>query len=149
MNVELLKEQIGAFKDFDAVELEEAMIFFDQVALAPGAELWTYGDGKKHAGFILNGKIVVRKQLNDSKQHVILGVYGPGSIIGELSLLSERPPTLSAKALEHTDLVIIENHRFMELLERKPRLGLSLIRQLYICTAKRLDKSYDRITSMF
>lgn len=149
MNVELLKEHIGAFKDFDAVELEEAMIFFDQVALAPGAELWTYGDGKKHAGFILNGKIVVRKQLNDSKQHVILGVYGPGSIIGELSLLSERPPTLSAKALEHTDLVIIENHRFMELLERKPRLGLSLIRQLYICTAKRLDKSYDRITSMF
>jgi len=149
MNAELLKENIGAFKDFDAVELEDVMIFFDQVSLAPGAELWTYGDGKKHAGFILNGKIVVRKQLNDSKQHVVLGVYGAGSIIGELSLLSERPPMLSAKALEHTELLIIENHRFMELLERRPQLGLSLIKHLYMCTAKRLDKSYDRITSMF
>ena len=149
MTAQLLKESIGAFKDFDHIELEEAMSFFDQVSLAPGSELWTYGDSKKYAGFILSGKIIVKKRISDSKQHVILGVYGAGAIIGELSLLSEKPPTISAKVLEPTDLIVIENHRFMELLERKPLFGLSLIKELYKCTAERLDKSYDRITSMF
>jgi CRP-like cAMP-binding protein len=62
---------------------------------------------------------------------------------------SDKPNSLSAQALIPTDLIVIEDHRFMELLTRKPQVGLGLLKQLYFCTAKRLDKSYERITSMF
>lgn len=149
MTTELLKDCLEGLRDIDALELEGALDFFDHVSLAAGEELWSIGDRKKYVGFILKGKIVVKKPLDDSKQHVVLGVYGAGSIVGELSLLSDAPNALSAKALEPTDLVVIEDHKFVELLTRKPQVGLSLLKQLYFCTAKRLDKSYERMTSLF
>jgi CRP-like cAMP-binding protein len=149
MSTKLLKDNIGVFNNFESNELEEAIDYFNLVSLAPGEELWANGDSRRFAGFILNGKIVVKKLLNDSKQHIILGVYGAGSIVGELTLLNDMPTSLSAKALEATNLIVIEKHKFMELLEQKPNLGLSLLKQLYVCTARRLDKSYERISSIF
>jgi len=149
MTSDILKQSFPCFRDLPPDELSGVMHFFDFVSLTPGDELWVNDDNKSYVGFILNGKIGVKKQLKDSKREVILGVYTAGSMVGELSLLSDKPSSVSAKAFEPTDMIVLHNCNFQEMLDVEPMIGLSLLKHLFWCTSKRLDQSYERIASIF
>ena len=80
---------------------------------------------------------------------MIVGVYTPGSVVGELCLLTDNPRSVTAEVIEPADLVILHSQKFEEMILQFPLVGLSLLKHIFIATSKRLTKSYERIASIF
>ena len=101
------------------------------------------------AAFILNGKLGIKKLTEFSNKHVIVGTYGPGSVVGELCLLTDNARAVSAEAITDVELLLLSNDNFEELITAYPTLGLKLLRGLFKMTSKRLSKSYERTAAIF
>jgi len=149
MPAERLKNLFSCFRDFDAAEMGSILEFCEQLSVPAGEVLWSEGFGENYAAFILKGRVGIRKQTDFDGRHVVVGIYTPGSVVGELCLLTDKPRSVSAAAMEPTELVVLHNHRFEALIEHHPLLGLRLLRHIFLSTSQRLTKSYERIASMF
>lgn len=80
---------------------------------------------------------------------MVVGTYGPGSVIGELCLLTCNPRAVSAICLEPSEVLILHSQKFEDLVTESPLLGLNLLRHMFMATSARLTKSYERIASIF
>ena len=149
MAAELLKSKFRCFNDFNSSEMDAIMEFCADVHFRANEILWTEGLEENYAAFILEGKIGIKKQTEFGGKPVVVGIYTAGSVVGELCLLTDRPRTVSAFALETTRVIALHNNRFEELIQKYPLIGLRLLRHIFLCTSQRLTKSYERITSMF
>lgn len=149
MSAELLKNTFRCFRDFDSSEMDSIMEFCEDVTVPAEEILWTEGSEENYAAFLLEGKIGIRKQTEFGGRPVVVGIYEAGSVVGELCLLTDRPRTVSAFALETTRMVVLHNNRFEEMIQTHPLIGLRLLRHIFLCTSQRLTKSYERIASMF
>jgi len=149
MPSDLLREKFVCFRDFNTSEMSSILPFCERVTFPEKSTLWSEGYGDNYAAFILDGKIAIKKQTEFSGKSVVVGIYAAGSVIGELCLLTDKPRAVSAEVIDAADIVILHNHKFEELIVEHPLLGLRLLRHIFLCTSKRLTKSYERFASMF
>lgn len=59
-----------------------------------------------------------------------LARLGPGEVIGELSVIDQRPRSATAYAVGPTTCLALASWDFVAVLEREPRLALNLLREL-------------------
>jgi CRP/FNR family transcriptional regulator, cyclic AMP receptor protein len=149
MLAELLKSKFKCFRDYEASEVDSFLAFCEHVAIPSSEVLWTEGSGDNYAAFILDGNIGIKKKTEFDGKDVVVGIYTAGSVVGELCLLTDRPRTVTALALEPTDMVVLHNHKFEEMIQNHPLIGLRLLRYIFLSTSQRLTKSYERIASIF
>jgi len=149
MPVASLRAQFPFFHALPATEVKEFLSFCQRTRVDAGTTLWNEGDADNFAAFILAGKLGIKKQTEFDGKHVIVGLYTPGSVVGELCLLTNYPRAVSAEVIEAADLLLLHSQKFEEMLQRHPLLGLKLLRHIFLTTAKRLTKSYERIASVF
>lgn len=149
MSIETIREQFQFFQALTPQDCENFLQFCDRTEVKAGESLWTEGDTDNFAAFILNGKLGIKKQTEFGGRHVIVGVYTPGSVVGELCLLTNNPRSVTAEVIEPSEVLLLHSQNFEAMLQQFPMLGLSLLRHIFIATSKRLTKSYERIASMF
>ena len=149
MLAELLKSKFNCFRDYEASEIVSLLEFCEHVSIPSSEVLWTEGSEDNYAAFILQGNIGIKKQTEFGGKAVVVGIYTGGSVVGELCLLTDRPRTVSAIALEPTEMVILHNHKFEEMIQNHPLIGLRLLKYIFLSTTQRLTKSYERIASIF
>jgi diguanylate cyclase (GGDEF)-like protein len=77
----------------------------------------------------------------DAQTEVVLGELGPGEIVGELGILTDRPRSATVVALEPTYCLALRRAHFLQALARSPALSLGLARLL----ARRLYDSDRRL----
>jgi len=75
---------------------------------------------------ILEGRVKVEKTLNNGKK-IRLAVNGPGSVIGEMSVLDGALRAASAQALETTRCLALSAWSFKSLMEMHPELALGVL----------------------
>ncbi len=149
MPVESIREQFQFFQTLSPQDCENFLQFCERSQVEAGKNLWEEGDTDNFAAFILNGKLGIKKQTEFGGRHVIVGVYTPGSVVGELCLLTQNPRSVTAEVIEPSEMLLLHSQNFEEMLQHFPMLGLALLRHIFIATSKRLTKSYERIASMF
>lgn len=149
MPVETIREKFQFFQSLSPQECENFLNFCERTQVEAGKILWEEGDTNNFAAFILNGKLGIKKKTEFNGRHVIVGVYTPGSVVGELCLLTSNPRSVTAEVIEPSEVLLLHSQNFEDMLQQFPMLGLSLLRHIFIATSKRLTKSYERIASMF
>lgn len=149
MPAEALCRNFECFQGFEPPELDNILKFCEQVTVPAGETLWTEGYGENYAAFILDGKLGIKKETEFSGKNIVIGVYTAGSVVGELCLLTDKPRTVTAEVIEPVDMVILHSHKFEEMIEQHPLVGLRLLKHIFLSTSKRLTKSYERIASIF
>ncbi len=149
MPAELLRSRFECFQDFQMPELMDILSFCERVSVPAGEVLWTEGYSENYAAFILDGKLGIKKETEFSGKNVVIGVYTAGAVVGELCLLTDKPRSVSAEVIEPVDMVVLHSHKFEELIEQHPKVGLRLLKHIFLSTSKRLSKSYERIASIF
>lgn len=97
-------------------EFKKNAVIFDEKA--PGDRLYIVVEGRVKI-FASSG---IRKKT--------LAYLEPGEFFGEMALLDMEPRSASSVALEHSELLVIKKKDFQKLMERHPRLSLSVIRTL-------------------
>jgi len=75
-----------------------------------------------------------------------LGTVAPGEIVGEMALLDDQPRSADVVAMEDSEVVEILRSDLIRLVERRPRLGSVVMRNLAVNLAEKLRKVDARYT---
>jgi CRP-like cAMP-binding protein len=122
----------------------------DQEALRAAATVRRYDRGVAlfHAGddagvvlVLVSGRVKVTSVSSDGKE-VVLGVRGPGDLVGELSAVDGAPRSATAVALEPVEALGVPGARFTALLGQRPGVALALLR---LVTARLREADVQRL----
>ena len=92
---------------------------------------------------------------DEEGNEIVLFLEGPGSYLGEISLLDDEPRTASAITLEKTEVLAISKAGFLACLERNPEVALLIVRAMtdrlrratHTIRSLALDNVYQRLAS--
>lgn len=144
------KDQLALFRFLEHDELAEIACGFDLIRAEAKEVLWREGQPCEFLGFIARGRIEIKKDTEFAgKGGVVLGVYGEGTVIGELCVLDDSPREVTAVALDDVEIVALRRERFDTLLETQPQLAVKLLRGMLLACSRRLRKSLDRLVAVF
>ncbi|TRO83107.1 Crp/Fnr family transcriptional regulator [Desulfuromonas acetexigens] len=149
MPVAGLRNRFPFFQSLQTDEVEQFLSYCRRLRAEAGTNLWQEGDADNFAAFILDGKLGIKKRTEFGGSQVIVGLYAPGSVVGELCLLTSNPRSVTAEVIETADLLLLHSQNFEEMLGNHSQLGIALLRHIFVTTARRLTKSYERIASVF
>lgn len=97
---------------------------------------------------IARGQVGIRQDNAHSSDDFIL-TLSKGNFFGELSLIdSDSLRSATAIAMEQTTLVGLFKPDLMEIIERKPGMGIKILLQLSQVLGQRLVETTDRITEL-
>ncbi len=144
-----LKNELTSFRFLEEADLENLAPFFECRQARAADVLWKEGDACDYVVFIIHGRVDIKKETEFEGKQVIVGVYGKGSIVGELCMLDGTPRSVTAVALEDSDLLILSRKNFEALLAENPVLGVKLLKGMLLAVSTRLRKSFDRLASIF
>lgn len=144
-----MKKEFLFFNSLPEDSLLDFLSFCENRQVPAGETLWCEGDGDNYAAFIVSGQLGIKKKTGFEDKYMIVGTFSKGSVVGELCLLSDDLRSVTVEVIETADLVILTSKNFERLLTKHPMLGLKLLKNIFIITTKRLNRSYARIASLF
>lgn len=127
-------------------ELEAAVLFgiADQQPVRQGATLFAEGDAGDALYVVLDGSMEVLKRDAAGVQQT-LARLSKGSVVGEMSLISQVPRTASVLAVTDVRLLRIPADRFVRLLHEDNVSALKVVNNLAQVLSRRLAAMNDRL----
>jgi CRP/FNR family transcriptional regulator, cyclic AMP receptor protein len=115
---------VPLFNSCSTKELQTIAKATDELTVPAGHVLIDQGQMGREAFIIVDGSATVKR--NGKK----VATLGPGSVVGELSLLDHGPRTASVTADADTTVLVIEQRHFLGVLESVPSLSRKLLASL-------------------
>lgn len=145
----VMKNELSLFPFLDEKDLAEVPCFFERRTVKAGVTLFREGDPCDYLAYIVGGSLQIKKQTEFQEKRFILGIYGAGSIVGELCIIDDVPRVVTAVAREDSTLVVLTRENFDAMLTTCPELGVKFLKGLLLAVSIRLRKSFDRMSSIF
>ena len=105
-----------------------------EIQLAPGQQLWNMNDAGDYLVLTLKGELDVFLPSEDGE--IILGTYGPGTTVGEMSAIDGLPRSASVRAKTHAKVMKISGSNFRKMIHNTP----DLLEDLYWQQVNRIRK---------
>lgn len=134
------------FDEFYHYEIDELCRFMHCFSAPEGAVLLQEGEEGDHLIVILSGKVIVRKSDLSGRMHSI-AMVGPGSILGEMSLIDGEPRFASCVAAEPTRFVVLSRSDLNEIMALHSRLANKFMIMLLQMMVGRLRDAGTRALS--
>lgn len=134
------------FDEFYRYEIEELCQYMQCFGAPAGTVLLQEGEEGDHLILLLSGQVIVRKADLAGKPHS-LALVGPGSILGEMSLIDGQPRFASCVAAEASRFAVLSKADLNELLALHPRLANKFLTMLLQIMVERLRDLGTRVVS--
>lgn len=128
------------FGEFSRQEIEMLSHFMDCYAAPRGTTLIGEGEEGEHMLIILTGRVSVEK-LTVAVQQVTMAVVGPGSCLGEMSMIDGVRRFASCTTLDPVDFAVLTRANLNEMLIMYPRLANKLLIKLLQIEVGRLRET--------
>ena len=102
---------------------------------AAGSRIMTAGEVASGLAFVISGTIDVRapdEMGSGASRHQSIVRHGPGSFLGELAQLSDRPALINAIAEDAVEAIIVPPQRLRDVLVQEAELGERIMRALIL-----------------
>jgi CRP/FNR family transcriptional regulator, cyclic AMP receptor protein len=155
MEHEAIKEHLSKLRSemiFSLIEdndIEKIISFFDLVTYPVKSVVFKEGDPGDFIGFVVSGKLEVKKQTEFKGNQVIIALLGSGALVGELSIFDQHKRSATVEAVENTTLLILRNKSLDALIQQHPYTGIKLLKGLIRILSLRLRKATERLTTIF
>jgi CRP-like cAMP-binding protein len=116
-------------------ELEKVARAGDEISMTAGTLIVDQGQTGREAFVVLDGEVTVKR--NGRK----VATLGPGAVVGELSLLDHGPRTATAVCETDCSLLVIDQRRFLGVLDDVPAITHKLLASL-AGRIRELDRQY-------
>lgn len=126
----LLGDELAFAHALTAQERESMMALGNRKHYPADAHLLTEGDRSSHVLIILQGWVTVSVATDRGATRLILGLRGPGELLGEMAALDPHPRSATVRALGPLDAQVISGDAFRRFLALHPRVSGLVIRQL-------------------
>ena len=123
--------------------------FFESVTYPAHAIVFREGDPGEFIGFVLSGKLEVKKKTEFKGNQLIIAILTKGALVGELSIFDENLRSSTVEAVEETSLLILRNNAFERLLSEYPEIGIKILKGFIRILSLRLRKTTERLTTVF
>lgn len=123
--------------------------FFESVTYPAHSVVFREGDPADFIGFVLSGKLEVKKQTEFKGNQLIIARLTKGALIGELSMFDEHARSATVETVEDTSILILRNDAFERLLKEFPEIGIKILKGFIRTLAIRLRKTTERLTTVF
>ena len=143
----LRSEMIFSFIEDD--DVEKVIPFFDIVDYPVGSVIFREGDPGDFIGFVVSGKLEVKKQTEFKGNQLIIALLSSGALVGELSIFDQHKRSATVEAVEDTAMLILTNKSLDALIQQHPYTGIKLLKGLIRILALRLRKATERLTTIF
>ncbi|MFC1402444.1 MULTISPECIES: Crp/Fnr family transcriptional regulator [Streptacidiphilus] len=111
-------------------EYEAFLALGPRRSLPADTGLMVEGDRSTHVLLLLDGWATVSVSTDRGATRLILGIRGPGELLGELAALDNRPRSATVRALGPVEAVVVPGDSFRRFLAVNPRIGALVMRQL-------------------
>ncbi len=128
-------QNVPLFSACSKKELEKVAKAADEISMAAGAVVVDQGDMGREAFVILSGDVTIKR--NNRK----IATLGTGDVVGELSLLDHGPRTATAVCATDCTLLVIDQRRFINVLDDVPSIAHKLMGAL-ASRIRVMDRTY-------
>jgi len=97
-------------------------------AYAKEEVVFTENNPGKEMFIVRSGKINLYKERQDGR--ILLATVHPGEFFGEMSLVDNSPRSATAIAAEDTQLIVLDEPKFLYLLHHQPEFALVVMQKL-------------------
>ncbi|MFB7272705.1 Crp/Fnr family transcriptional regulator [Streptomyces sp. NPDC056244] len=126
----LLGNELAFARALTPRENESVMALGNRKHYEADAHLLTEGDRSTHVMIILQGWVTVSVATDRGATRLILGLRGPGELLGEMAALDSHPRSATVRALGPIEAQVISGDAFRRFLALHPRVSGLVIRQL-------------------
>jgi CRP-like cAMP-binding protein len=144
-----LKDKMQIFQFFDDEELESFVPYISIANYPSGAVIFQEGDKEGFIGFVISGKLQVKKQTEFKNREIVLAVLTKGSFAGELSMIDGQERTATIKAVEASSLLILKREALDLFIKEHPVSGVKILRGIIHTMAIRQRMTSERLLSFF
>ncbi len=126
---------VSLFQSCTQKDLEKIAKASDEIQMNAGTLIVDQGQTGREAFIVLEGSVAVKR--NGKK----LGSFGPGTVVGELSLLDHGPRTATVICETDCTLLLLDQRHFMAVVDDVPALAHKLLASL-AGRIRDLDRQY-------
>nr|BFD81940.1 Crp/Fnr family transcriptional regulator [Streptomyces sp. Xyl84] len=126
----LLGGELAFAHALTAQERESVMALGSRRHYPADTHLLTEGDRSNHVMILDRGWVTVSVSTDRGATRLILGLRGPGELLGEMAALDPHPRSATVRALGPVDARLIPGDAFRRFLALHPRVSGLVIRQL-------------------
>lgn len=144
-----LKDNLKMFNLLDNAELEDFFSYFEKVTCPAGRAFFEEGDPGDSIGFLLSGKLEVKKETEFKGKHIILAVLDKGAMVGEFSMISGQQRSATVIALEDSEILTLKREPLDAFLEKSPHTGIKVFKGIVHIMGLRFRKTVDRLKVIF
>ncbi len=127
--IEARREQM--FPVLEPDEIERLARFGERRSYAAGDRMVATGEIAPGAFVLLSGRVDITQRGRDGQSELIV-TNGPGSFMGELAQLSDRPSLVDAQATEAVEAIVVPPRRLRDLMVEEAELGERIMRALIL-----------------
>lgn len=133
----------GIFQELSHEELVEFLDSGRGNEIKAGSVLFSQGDPADKCYWVKHGRLKLSRVTEDGKE-VTIRYVSKGELTAVITVLKKREYPVTARAMEHTELVEWELSTFLNLMERFPRITVNIL----TLVLNRLDDIQDRYTEL-
>ncbi len=138
----------AAFRFLAEEELAKLCPFFTLRLLAVDSVLLAEGEESGFMGFLLQGKLAVKKETTFAGKHVLLAILEPGTMVGEMSLVCQGPRNATVVATEESVLLELSRDAFDRFVAAEPAIGAKFLRRIVQVVSLRLRMADERLARL-
>ena len=144
-----LKDELKIFHLLDDEEIEKLAHYFEKITFPAGTVLFKEGETADFFGFVVSGKLEVKKETEFEEKQIVLAILEKGAIVGELSLIGINTRTATTVALQDSELFTISNEQLEQFIQKYPYTGIKILKGLIRVMSLRFRKTVERLTTVF
>lgn len=137
---------VPLLEGFDANETMLLCNFMVCYSAPRGATLVREGEVGDYMFFLLTGRADVFMRHGETGTTRVAEI-GPGTAVGDVSMIDHRPRTASCVAVEPVDLVVLSSQAFKDIMLTLPRLGNKLLMVLLHSVSERLHQLQAQVAT--
>jgi CRP/FNR family transcriptional regulator, cyclic AMP receptor protein len=128
-------KNVALFSACSNKELEKVAKATDEIRMTAGTLIIDQGQTGREAFIIVDGEVTVKR--NNRK----IATLGPGTVVGEMSLLDKGPRTATVVCETNCTLLVIDQRRFLGVIDSIPAISHKLMAGL-ASRIRDLDRAY-------
>ncbi|MDH3390944.1 MAG: cyclic nucleotide-binding domain-containing protein [Desulfobulbaceae bacterium] len=137
-----------AFKFLADEEIEELCKYLELREWPADAVVMKEKAIEHYVGFLLEGKLAVKKNKGDWGKHIIIAMLEKGAMVGEGAFIESGPRSNDIIAMESCRLLTLSTQKMDELILNNPYLAIKLMKRMLFIMSVRLRNASDRISEL-
>lgn len=136
------------FPFLDHGEIATVCSFAEERHCSTGTILMQDGDDGDYMGFLITGKLAVKKETAFPGKLALVAVLERGSLVGEMSVVERAKRNATVVAMEDCQLLVLNSEQMARLLAEFPALGTKLLKRIIHVLGYRLRMASDRLSKL-